>query len=137
MKVVVTNKASYSREFQYFRRNQFVVLGPHDSITIDDVHDSVEISYYQSIEANGFLVCFHRDEENNNDCVCDEVKIHHEESNEESEADITVDLSKFSDDELKRIIQNLGVESRARARWKLESIVLENLPRDTSPENYL
>lgn len=124
MKVLIKNKATYSKEVQHFRKNQFAVLEPGDVLEIQDVVDPSAISYYQSLELSGFDVCFHQDDDS---CICEETKVQRKE----------VDLSKFSDEDLKRIIKSLGVTSRARARWRLESIILENLPRDASPEDYL
>ena len=143
MKVTITNKASYAREVQYFRRNQFVVLQPRTSMVVEDIHDALEIAYYESLRSHGFEVCFHKEEQQNDFCVegdsclCDEVGVKHQESSEEDSVS-AIDLSGFSNDDLKRIIKNLGIDaSRVRARWKLERYVLENLPRDASLENYL
>lgn len=126
MKVTIFNLKSYSREVQYYRKNKFVVLASRQSLVIDNVHDEEEVRYYRSLTSRDFSVSVELDET----VEAQEDSILKPESNE-------VDLSKFSDYELKRIVKNLGIESRARARWKLESIVKDNLPRDTSLEVYL
>lgn len=128
----IKNLATYPREVQYYGINQYMVLKPFEQIKVENINTADKVSYYQSLECSGFSVCFHHD---NNKCCCEDIKVKHDENLEEG--DRSLDFSEFSDEELKRIIQNLNVSTRARARQRLESIISENLPRDKDLRDYL
>lgn len=129
MKVILTNKASYSREIQFFREYRFKVLNPRESLTIENVTDPIAIAYYESHIPQGFGVELMREDKSS----ADESSV----PGTALDNNVEIDLSKYSDDELKRIVKNLGISSNYRARWRLESVVTENLPEGQSPEEYL
>lgn len=143
MQITIKNNATYAREVQYFRKNQFVVLEREDELVIKNVEDPIEISYYESLVSHGFSVEFSHDRLVTHDEVVKETTSKAPGSSDSFEEQgtkfvlVEVDLSEFSVDDLKRIVKNLGIETRARARWKLERLIQENFPRDASPEDYL
>lgn len=104
MKVKITNKASYPREVTYFRTNRTTVLDSKESITVN-IKDPVEKAFYESLGNSGFSVEFSQEGEGSGDSL----------------------FSEFSDDDLKRIVKNLGISTGVRARWKLERLIQGNL----------
>ena len=56
---------------------------------------------------------------------------------EETEEPYTPDLTQYTDEELKVILKNMGINTRYRLREKLEGQILENLPDDKKVEDYL
>lgn len=116
MNVIIKNLKPYARQVQYFAKNQYVILQPHSQLIIEDINrdNQSEINYYESLRVSGFSVCFHEDDK----CIHEEIGI---------QKDKELDLSKFSDEEIRKIIQNLQISTRVRVRWKLENLILENI----------
>ena len=127
MKVVVKNLETYPRQVLYFRKNQYVLLQPHQSLTVLDVSNPVEVAYWESLIKSRFSVCLIEDEcvdQTDHKEVCSDV---HEDKSECSCHSKIRDLSTYTDSQLKKICRCLGLETRVRARWKLESLIIDNL----------
>lgn len=132
MKVTIINKASYPREIQYYRQYKFEVLQPRKGVTLD-CQDAIELVYWQSLSHKGFEVVV--ETSNAPDQSTQEQK---ECMREEEVKEEQIDpYSKYSDEDLKRIINNLGISTRYSKRWRLIDLIKESIPEGTDLDQYL
>jgi len=143
-KVRITNTASFSREVQRYRVNQYYVLKPQESIDFN-VANVTELNYYKNLESYGFKVdeIVVEDKKENTDFkeneVVKEVETKVDNTSKEEEVITEEDYSQYTDDQLKQVLYSLGNPkvNRISARWRIENEVRSSLPEGKTVSDYL
>lgn len=150
MVIIIKNERDYSRQLQYFRTNRFVTLEPHDTVVLSNVTQN-GLRYYTELANKGFSVRVQGKEpiptkkppiEKVRPIETPVVDVKKEPEQPEPIAEVkeevpAYDFDKYTDDELKTILKNLGIVTRYKLREKLINQIKDNLPKDKRLEDYL
>lgn len=137
LKISITNCKSFSRELMIFGTNQVVILKPNATETFIEKNPTY-LGYYNGLRAVGFNVVTEEikeevEEEAPTELTSPEMINTNEEIEQQSEDD---PYSEYSDEDLKRVLHNLDVNTNVRKRSKLIDLINQNLPEDTSIKDY-
>lgn len=165
MTITIKNQSNVTKQLQYYRSKRFLTLNPCDTVMISNVTRS-ELKYYRSISGLFVTVQGHPTTTINAAITIAKAKVEPiveevkkevpdpvvEETAEEAVEDTTeeeiieetpveevktLDLSKYTDEELKTILKNMGISTRYKLREKLENQIAENLPEGKTIEDYI
>lgn len=152
MTLIIKNTSNHTIQVRYFNSNRYATLEPNDTVVMSNVPAN-RLSSYQnlkglSVRVKGSPTDLNRGlstAKSNSNVIKTVSDKPVEESKpevtepviEETEEPYTPDLTQYTDEELKVILKNMGINTRYRLREKLEGQILENLPDDKKVEDYL
>lgn len=159
LQVKITNEETYPREVQYYGINKYIVLQPHTSVIIE-CKDSKEVIYYETLNTKKFKVVLEEtvnqiSEENKIESQessevfevssllsNEQPNIEEEERNSEEGTDncllkpeapisSSILLEELTAEELKKVIQHLGISTRVRSKDGLIELIKSTLPEES------